>query len=88
MTNKQEVINKQVYKNYLLMKEYKKNLYVKFAPKELLDEMIDRLFDNSIYLINSNPSNDFIKYFMLMIESDINYYEDTLFHDLQEYYEQ
>ena len=88
MTNKQEAINKQVYKNYLLIKEYKKNLYVKFAPKDLLDEIINNLVFNSLYLINSNPSDAFIKYFMLMIESDINYYEDTLFHDLQEYYEQ
>ena len=88
MTNRQEVINKQVYKNYLLIKEYKKNLYVKFAPKDLLDEIINNLFLNSLYLINSKPSDAFMKYFMLMIESDINYYEDTLFHDLQEYYEQ
>jgi hypothetical protein len=88
MTHKQEAINKQVYKNYLLIKEYQKLYYSGILSNEFLDKLIDRLIDNSIYLINPEPSDALINYFNLIVETDSNYYEDTLFDDLKEYYGQ
>jgi hypothetical protein len=88
MTHKQEAINKQVYKNYLLIKEYQKLYYSGILSNEFLDKLIDRLIDNSIYLINPEPSDALINYFNLIVETDSNYYEDTLFYDLKEYYGQ
>jgi hypothetical protein len=88
MTHKQQAINKQVYKNYLLIKDYQKLYYSGILSNEFLDKLIDRLIDNSITLINSEPSDALVNYFNLIVETDSNYYEDTLFDDLKEYYGQ
>ena len=88
MTHKQEAINKQVYKNYLLIKDYQKIYYSGILSNEFLDKLIDRLIDNSITLINAEPSDALVNYFNLIVETDSNYYEDTLFDDLKEYYGQ
>jgi hypothetical protein len=88
MTHKQEAINKQVYKNYLLIKDYQKLYYSGILSNEFLDKLIDRLIDNSITLINAEPSDGLVNYFNLIVETDSNYYEDTLFDDLKEYYGQ
>jgi hypothetical protein len=57
----------QIYKNVILIQQYRSEKANKFISVQLLDEIVDRLMENSIHLINPDPSDELIDNFMDMV---------------------
>lgn len=57
----------QIYKNVILIQQYRSEKANKFISVQLLDEIVDRLMENSIHLINSEPTDNLIDDFMDMV---------------------
>ena len=57
----------QIYKNVILIQQYRSEKANKFLSIQLLDEFVDRLFENSIYLISPNPSGRLVDEFTNMV---------------------
>ena len=57
----------QIYKNVILIQQYRSEKANKFLSIQLLDEFVDRLIENCIHLISSEPSEELIDDFMDMV---------------------
>ena len=57
----------QIYKNVILIQQYRSEKANKFLSIQLLDEFVDRLIDNCIHLISPEPTDKLIDDFMDMV---------------------
>lgn len=57
----------QIYKNVILIQQYRSEKANKFLSIQLLDEFVDRLIENCIHLISPEPSDVLIDDFMDMV---------------------
>ncbi len=57
----------QIYKNVILIQQYRSEKANKFLSIQLLDEFVDRLMENCIHLVNPEPSDELIENFMDMV---------------------